>query len=410
MNETTDTTEPIDTSAPVGRPPLRRSIGDRKIAGVAGGLGRYFNVDPLIFRVVLVTLAVFGGSGLLLYAIGWLLVPEDGDDESEASRLVNGRATTKIIGGILLAVVGLVVVGNFARTSFGFGGFAALVAVVLAAYLISRGDNSERPPASSPPTPAPQPAPFYTPPVASAYGQTTGTAYATVPPPVAPPPPPYQGFAPPAPAPWTPPAPRPRSPLGRVTLSLALVVAGVLTSWNLATTHDVPAEVVLAACLGVVGLGLVVGAFAGRARGLIVLGAALLVATSIAGISHIGLRGGVGDRTWAPRSVAGLHDTYRVGIGEATLDLTRLQLAPGQTVDLRVRQGIGDLEIILPAGVSADVDTEVNAGEIRLPYGTAQDGTSLHRRYIDPRDGTAPVITIDADLGIGSLEVLRATS
>jgi phage shock protein PspC (stress-responsive transcriptional regulator) len=86
MNDTTDTTEPSPTTAPASRPPLRRSLSDRKIAGVAGGLGRYFNIDPLIFRVVLVTLAVFGGSGLLLYAIGWLLVPEDGVNESEDSR------------------------------------------------------------------------------------------------------------------------------------------------------------------------------------------------------------------------------------------------------------------------------------------------------------------------------------
>src|SRR3954467_14035023 len=90
MNDTTDTTEASQTSAQTARPPLRRSISDRKIAGVAGGMGRYFNIDPLIFRVVLVTLAVFGGSGLLLYAIGWLLVPEEGADETEAARLVNG--------------------------------------------------------------------------------------------------------------------------------------------------------------------------------------------------------------------------------------------------------------------------------------------------------------------------------
>jgi hypothetical protein len=203
--------------------------------------------------------------------------------------------------------------------------------------------------------------------------------------------------------------PRPRSPLGLVTISLTLLVAGALLSLNLATTHDVPAEVVLAACLGVVGLGLVVGAVAGRARGLIALGAVLLVATSIAGVSHIGLRGGVGDRTWAPRTVAGVHDTYRVGIGDATLDLTRLRLAPGQTVDVRVRQGIGNLTITLPDTVPVDVDTDVNAGAIRLPYGAEQSGTSLHRRYVDPLAAT-PVITIDADLGIGSLEVRRASS
>ena len=48
--------------------------------GVAGGLGRYAGIDPLIFRILFVVLAVFGGSGLLLYALGWLLVPEDGED------------------------------------------------------------------------------------------------------------------------------------------------------------------------------------------------------------------------------------------------------------------------------------------------------------------------------------------
>ena len=79
MNETTDTAAAGSghrLRLPV--PTLRRSVTDRKVAGVAGGLGRYFNVDPLIFRVVFVTLAIFGGSGLLLYAVGWLLVPEDG--------------------------------------------------------------------------------------------------------------------------------------------------------------------------------------------------------------------------------------------------------------------------------------------------------------------------------------------
>jgi phage shock protein PspC (stress-responsive transcriptional regulator)/predicted membrane protein len=399
MNETTDTSPP---PAPphTARPPLRRSITDRKVAGVAGGLGRYFNVDPLIFRVVFVTLAIFGGSGLLLYAVGWLLVPEEGDNESEVSRLVNGRATTKIIGGVLLGVVGLIAVGNFARTSFGFGGFAALVAIAIAIYLFSRSDDR--------PLVAPRQAPAQTPPVFSppnapgAYGQTPGTAYATAAPAAAP----TQPIAhPPAVAP---PTAGPRSPLGKVTLSLALVAAGVLVAWDLATTHDVPAEVVLAVCLAVVGLGLVVGGFAGRARRLIFVGALLVVATTAAGVSHVGLRGGIGDRSWAPRSVAAVHDTYRLGIGQARLDLSQVQFAPGETVNVAFRQGIGDLLIVLPAQVPVDVDTDVNAGSIRLPRGPEQNGTSVHRRYVDPRDAAA-VITIDAELGVGSLEVRRAT-
>jgi phage shock protein PspC (stress-responsive transcriptional regulator)/predicted membrane protein len=396
MNETTDT---ASQPAPprTTRPPLRRSVTDRKVAGVAGGLGRYFNVDPLIFRVVLVTLAVFGGSGLLLYAVGWLLVPEEGDNESEISRLVNGRATAKIIGGLLLAVVGLIAVGNFARTSFGFGGFAALVAIAIAAYLFSRSDDHPliAPRQAAAPTPPAYPGPS----APGVYGQTPGTAYATT----APTQPIF--YQPPA----APPTPRPRSPLGTVTLSLALVAAGALVAWNLATTHDVPAEIVLAVCLAVVGLGLVVGGFAGRARRLIFVGAVLVIATTAAGVSHVGLRGGIGDRSWAPRSVAAVHDTYRLGIGQARLDLSHVQFAPGETVNVAFRQGIGDLLIVLPAQVPVDVVTDVNAGSIRMPSGAEQNGTSVHRRYVDPRDA-APVITIDAELGVGSLEVRRAAS
>lgn len=419
MNETTDTTagppgDAAGTSAPTAaapppaapRPPLRRSATDRKIAGVAGGLGRYFGIDPLIFRVVLVTLAVFGGSGLLLYAVGWLLIPEDGEQESEAGRLINGRATAKVIGAVILAIVGLIAVGNFARTNFGFGGFAALVAIGIAWYLISRDGNHRPvvPPRNPPPAPA----------APGAYGQTTGTAYAAsgsgdAPTTTLPPVPPSTGvwYSPPPP-----PAPRPpRSPLGRVTASLAVLTAGLLVSWNVATHHDVPAEVVLACCLAVVGIGLVVGAFVGRGRGLIILGAFLALATTAATVVGTGgFSGGVGTRTWAPRTVAGVHDTYRLGVGESTLDLSHLRLADGQSVDVRLRQGIGDVLILLPPAAPVDVDSEVHAGVIMSPRGADRNGTSLHRRYVDPRDGAVPAITIDADLGVGSLEVRRATS
>src|SRR3954464_6994790 len=57
---------------------LRRSRSDRKVAGVAGGLARHLDVDPLVLRVALVVLVFFGGAGLILYAAGWLLVPNDG--------------------------------------------------------------------------------------------------------------------------------------------------------------------------------------------------------------------------------------------------------------------------------------------------------------------------------------------
>jgi len=56
---------------------LTRSIYNRKISGVCGGLGDYFNVDPLVFRIIFLVLLFGGGSGLLLYLILWIVMPEE---------------------------------------------------------------------------------------------------------------------------------------------------------------------------------------------------------------------------------------------------------------------------------------------------------------------------------------------
>jgi len=56
---------------------LTRSRSDRMIAGVCGGLARYFNVDPSLIRLAFALAFVFGGSGLLLYLILWVVLPAD---------------------------------------------------------------------------------------------------------------------------------------------------------------------------------------------------------------------------------------------------------------------------------------------------------------------------------------------
>ena len=54
---------------------LHLSDTDRKVAGVCGGLGETFGIDPLLFRVAIVILAFIGGAGVLLYIALWLLMP-----------------------------------------------------------------------------------------------------------------------------------------------------------------------------------------------------------------------------------------------------------------------------------------------------------------------------------------------
>src|SRR4051794_14476908 len=61
---------------------LRRSRAGRVGAGVAGGLGEYFRLDPVLFRVLFATSAFFGGAGILAYLIAWAAIPEEGTESA----------------------------------------------------------------------------------------------------------------------------------------------------------------------------------------------------------------------------------------------------------------------------------------------------------------------------------------
>ena len=55
---------------------LYRSRNQRMLGGVCGGLAEYFNVDTTLIRVLFLVLAVFGGTGLVIYVVMWLIVPD----------------------------------------------------------------------------------------------------------------------------------------------------------------------------------------------------------------------------------------------------------------------------------------------------------------------------------------------
>ena len=68
--------EHITHTAAVQR--LERSTSDRKLAGVAGGLGRYFDLNPNFFRVGFVILTILSGAGLLIYLVAAFVMPDEG--------------------------------------------------------------------------------------------------------------------------------------------------------------------------------------------------------------------------------------------------------------------------------------------------------------------------------------------
>jgi phage shock protein C len=106
------TQEPT-TGGPTRR--LTRSRTDRVIAGVCGGIGHYFGVDPVLVRIAFVILTVLGGSGLLAYLVGWVLMPEavEGAEPSDAPRREWGDQAPLVIGGALIAIGGVILVGQF---------------------------------------------------------------------------------------------------------------------------------------------------------------------------------------------------------------------------------------------------------------------------------------------------------
>ena len=65
---------------------LIRSKTDKVIAGVCGGLGQYFDTDPVIVRLIFVVVTLLGGAGVLAYIVVWIIVPEEGD-RSYAERI-----------------------------------------------------------------------------------------------------------------------------------------------------------------------------------------------------------------------------------------------------------------------------------------------------------------------------------
>ncbi len=85
---------PLGTQAAVPSPPtrrLRRSVSDRKIAGVCSGVAHYLDIDPTVVRIVWLLLVLFAGTGVLAYLVLWLVLPLD---ESEASGFSAPAATS----------------------------------------------------------------------------------------------------------------------------------------------------------------------------------------------------------------------------------------------------------------------------------------------------------------------------
>lgn len=361
---------------------IRRSAYDRKVAGVAGGLARHFDIDPIILRVAFVVLSFFGGAGLIVYAACWILVPDERTED--ATIRLDERSRT-----VALSIVGLIAALALIGDSFGGWGFPwplAIIGLVVLAVMAGRGDRypvAPPPPGYGPPqgAPAPHATPQYS-------GQYAPGQYAV--------------------PPYTPPAyppPRPRNPRRRgpilfwFTLALITLGLGVLGTVDLAG-NSIPDSAYPALALGITGVMLLVGAFFGRAGGLIALGLVAALATAGATAADEVDGGQIGH---TPQTAIAVDDRYRVTAGEIVLDLTQvedLEALDGRTIELDAT--FGRIDVIVPQGLDVDVDAVVDAAGHTALFGDDVDGSDS---YFYDGGPDAPLLRLEAEVTFGEIEV-----
>jgi phage shock protein PspC (stress-responsive transcriptional regulator) len=358
---------------------LRRSADDRWVAGVAGGLARHLDVDPLILRVAFVVLAFFGGAGLLLYGACWLLVPEDGSDQ--AAITLDDRSRT-----VALLSVGVLAAFALLGDSWGFFWFPwplAIIALVVVLFVTRKDRRSATPPPGSGGG------------VVSAADETST----------------YQGTTSDG-ATWTyqgptryvapPRDPRRRGPiLFWFTLALIALAIGTLGIVDVAGVAVADAAYP-ALAVGIAGLMLLVGSFYGRAGGLILVG--LLATVPMAALTVVGQWEGERSIRETPATADEVESSYDFGGGELTLDLTQVddvEALDGRRIS--VDGGAGRIELLVPDEMDVTVNGRIDGpGAITL-FGEQRGGIETTSRGVHEGGVEAPSLTIDADLGIGEI-------
>ncbi|MFF4657116.1 PspC domain-containing protein [Streptomyces sp. NPDC001381] len=419
---------------------FRRDRRHKMLAGVCAGLGRQCDMDPVIFRITLAVLSATGGIGLIFYGFAWLFVPYADDDQNEVRRLLTGRVDGQALAAVLFALVGcgvfLTMLNNGSVLTF-----AVVLSLLLAGagYWSRHRDSSDPDPlaaqavadappeAQAPPVPAAYPS-WWRDPIVKDGTHDGGTGYL-----------------------WGPRDPRDRDIAAAINVSLtghagdredirvppgrspaprgprwtggwvfllAVLAGGLVTrlTWD---DHPLGTSLQagLAAALIVFGAGIAVSSFLGRTgAGSVFM--AIVTAGLLAGSAVLpqDVSTHWAERTWRPATAADVREAYDLGTGDGTLDLSRLDVAAGQTVSTDAEVGVGRLRVIVPPDVTVRVSIDVGLGDVQLPGEDKEDvdvEPGKHRTVtLSPVSDAEKAGTIDLDLrvGVGQAEVTRATS
>ncbi|HTV22159.1 MAG TPA: PspC domain-containing protein [Polyangiaceae bacterium] len=366
------------------------------VGGVAGGFAGYFDVDPVLSRLLWIV-ALFSGIGFPAYLVCWLVIPKakvwpPPGYGGLAPSAVQPHQTALLSGFVILGLVAIIGTGVD-----GLGQYllpAALVGVGV--YLLSQRAAAS---ATAGATPA-----VAVPPGAGAGHGAMSTAV----------------------APWSDASAASTARTGLVTptvLSVLAIGAGVFGALHAAGLVHPSFGALAAGGLVIVGGGLLASLWFGRARGLVPLGLGLvcimLAAPKVESLVD-GARGvpaeigtyldrdgndGTGDVTHAPKTLDELQPQYNLGAGELTLDLSALDFSQA-TRDVGINVGIGEAHVIVSASAPVEVSGDVGIGEAQA-LGSSRSGLGASLRTNALPEGGGK-LRLKVNVGIGEAEVRRA--
>lgn len=326
-------------SPPHGDAPrkLTRSTEDKLVGGVAGGLGRYFGVDPVLFRIGFVISVFVGGFGVLAYLGLLAFLPSD-----EGPSFMAGRSRGATIA--ITAGLGLLAVTFLSPHAFFLGpGLFGLALVGAVGVLLYRAFSDER-------------------------------------------------------------EADPARAIARASLALLIGVAALGAATGVGFAAALGGGVVIGVLAVLAGFALLVAGLLGGPRWLILPVTVLVLPLAVVSAAGIDLHGGVGHREYRPATVSDLRNEYRLGMGQLDVDLRDMTLPAGRT-NVKVSVGMGEARVQVPAGACVATDAQIGVGGSDV-FDRNEGGFDLDVAEAAPA-GRTSVVHVDADIGVGHLQVDR---
>jgi phage shock protein PspC (stress-responsive transcriptional regulator) len=414
----TDPASPVAAPA-TPRQQLRRSPTDRVLAGVAGGLGEYLGLDPVLFRVLFAVAAIFGGAGAFAYVIAWAVIPVEGTGHAPLDGWVDRLRRHHVPPWLVAVVCGLVLWGVAFSWWWPHPAWPLVVLVVVPLLLLGTRDGGwRRPVRTAPPgvptsaeAPADAAAPGSEEPRSSAGAPTLR----------------LEKDAPVVSTDW---ATQTRAWLGEARASArerrrrswplrVAALATLVATLTVLGVTDALVGIWLPVYFWVVGgialvtllVGLVLRRTPWSLLGPLVLGA--LGAAAFGG-THASLHDGIGQQVWTPASVAEVRGDYRLAFGQGVLDLRGV--TPKTAQDVHVTLAAGQVRVLLPATLNATVRTDVRIGDVTVDgtdsfsddqhgWGERRRGIGTSQTVLAPAGARGPAVTIYVRVADGNVSV-----